>query len=138
MMSHVKEVSRDVHHTSLQNILPSLGSPLRSNGGQLSSSDDPQADVSGHLISHLPSLLPQLKPLRVRGVLHRPGQHNLAHKLVLHRVAVPHLRKTSRIKIPYMNCVSVTATKTTGHLQGFKQAADSDFITLSDNVIMQT
>lgn len=82
---------------------PSLWSLLRSDGGQLSRSDDPQTDVSGHLVSHVTPPLTQLKPLRVRGVLRQPGQHHLAHELVLHCVAVPHLRKTSRFKI-YVLC----------------------------------
>ena len=73
----------------------SLRSPTWSDGGQLSGSADPQTDETGHLIRLLPSTFPQLEPLRGRRVLHRPGQHHLAHELVLHRVAVPHLRKSS-------------------------------------------
>lgn len=72
------------------------GPPTWSDGGQLSGSADPQTDEAGHLIRLLPSTFPQLEPLRGRRVLHRPGQHHLAHELVLHRVAVPHLRKSSQ------------------------------------------
>lgn len=60
-------------------------------GGELRRRDDPQADVSGHLVGPVP--FPQLKLLWVGGVLHQAGQHHLAHELILHCVTVPDLRK---------------------------------------------
>lgn len=96
----------------------SSGHLTGSHGGQLSGSGDPQADASGHLVGHVPASLPQPEHLGVGGVLHRPGQHHLSHELVLHRVAVPHLRKgagTLRCRRDSSYC----PTSQNDHLQDF-------------------
>lgn len=87
------------HSSALTMIQLSLRSLEGSHGRQLSGSDDPHTDAPRHLVSHLPTSLPQLKPLWVSGVLHQPRQHYLAHELVLHSVAVPHLRMTSQLSL---------------------------------------
>lgn len=72
---------------------PQSVSPQSSDGDQLSCCDDLQGDASEHLVSRLPSCFPQLKLLWVGGVVRRPGQHHLAHELILYCVTVPHLTK---------------------------------------------
>lgn len=74
---------------------------MRSDGCQLSYRDDLQGDGAGHLVTHLATLLPQLKLLRLDTVLHRAGEHYLAHELVFDCVTVPHLASTGTRDVTY-------------------------------------